>query len=236
MKTVVVLCVLAFGAWVSAGDQAAEEKHIKDTLQSLKDVTGLLKSIKDAKSAEESLAKLDDPVERLVIRLEALHALFDTGEAAELKGKYGKSLKEAQADLSSELERLGKDAEALRVLNTNKEWKGLISHIQASREGMVARAKREVKALESAVQNYVNKNGNYPEKLSMLAEKQPKGGAPLVKESALIDPWDRPYQYDNKDFNKFNGMPQIWSEGPDPKDPKGKISNWDNVKGFDKFK
>jgi hypothetical protein len=243
MKTVVALTALVLpgimlstpmaGARSLGGEREAEEQLVKDTLQSYKDVTAVLKTVKDAKSAEAALAKLDDPAERLVVRSEALQTLFDKPAAKDLQKKHADALEEAGAALRAEYQRLGKHADALKVLNTNKEWKSLTGHLQA---GFVARAKVDVQTLDKAVQTYIVKNGKSPATLQELTQRTPDGGAALLKETALIDPWGNPYQYDPNQLNPYNATPKIWTNGDPAQGGKTPISNWDNIKDFDKYK
>jgi hypothetical protein len=55
-------------------------------------------------------------------------------------------------------------------------------------------------------------------------------GKPLAEKKDLIDPWGRAYKYDVNGPKNGGKQPDIWSEGPDPKDPKGIIGNWEKPK------
>jgi Type II secretion system (T2SS), protein G len=92
----------------------------------------------------------------------------------------------------------------------------------------VDRAKTDLRNLQQAAEVFKLRAGFYPETLKKLTEMhQNPTITPLLHEKLLIDPWGQPYKYDPKMLNQMTGSPLIWSEGPDPKDAKGKITNWD---------
>src|SRR5437588_4828137 len=95
------------------------------------------------------------------------------------------------------------------------------------------RAKIDVKNLEKAVQVFKIKNGVYPESLQVLGQVQADGGLPYVEKALLLDPWERPYQYEPNVVSPNTGVPLIFSQGPDPKDKKGYIRNWGTFVGAD---
>ena len=87
-------------------------------------------------------------------------------------------------------------------------------------------AKIHVQTLAKASEIFKTRYGAYPPTLKSLTEMQPGGVPALLPVEGLIDPWLRPYQYDPKQLDPKTNYPLVWSEGPDPKDKKGKIMNW----------
>src|SRR5262249_21314027 len=87
------------------------------------------------------------------------------------------------------------------------------------------RAKLDVKSLESAVTTYYTRKGYYPETLQQLAQRQEDGGAALLTEKALIDPWNQPYVYEPNTKHPTTDRPLIYSNGPPGMNKR--ISNWD---------
>jgi hypothetical protein len=92
----------------------------------------------------------------------------------------------------------------------------------------VVAAKEGTLKLAAAIEAYKLNNGNYPAALKDLAAKQPLGGAALLKAEELIDPWGRPYEFDVKGLKNNGDCADVWSRGPEPKDPKEVIGNWHN--------
>jgi Type II secretion system (T2SS), protein G len=74
-------------------------------------------------------------------------------------------------------------------------------------------AKAGTKVLETGVVQYYLKFGEYPRKLEDLVN--PPDGPPLVDSGALLDQWDRSYQYDPTGPRYHGKKPDIWTTGPD---------------------
>lgn len=87
---------------------------------------------------------------------------------------------------------------------------------------------------------YQKENGKQPVRLQDLAEvPQPvnvnleefmkelsKRKAAFAKQSDLIDPWGRPYQYKQRGGHSKDGEPEIYSLGPDPGNLQEVIGSW----------
>jgi hypothetical protein len=86
-------------------------------------------------------------------------------------------------------------------------------------------AKAGVKTLDTAIKAHKTTHGDFPENLEILTMPIDKWPAAL-EETALIDPWGRPYRYDLSQRNSKNGVPLIYSTGPDPDNKSGFIRNW----------
>jgi hypothetical protein len=77
-------------------------------------------------------------------------------------------------------------------------------------------AKAQLAALDKAVQAYHKKNNNFPAELMTLVDDK------FVEAKALIDPWDKQFQYDAAGKHNDGKKPDIWTETPDKKT----IGNW----------
>ena len=93
-------------------------------------------------------------------------------------------------------------------------------------DAKVFKAKLEALVMQLHLEVYKLKNGHFPQTLKALAEKQPDGGPPLVPKGRLHDPWGRPYQYNANGPRNGGLKPDVWSEGPDPKQKDAIIGNW----------
>jgi len=95
-----------------------------------------------------------------------------------------------------------------------------VSYLEGAREDA---ARTQVRILTDAAEAYRIKFGDYPDSLSTLTQPGPDGRATL-ESSALIDPWQRPYQYAKVgSHHQSTGKPDIWSGG---KDGNLQIGNW----------
>lgn len=89
-------------------------------------------------------------------------------------------------------------------------------------------ARVDVKTLGTAAMAFELRYGQLPATLDVLTKRQSDGsGAFLAGEKSLIDPWGRPFHYDPGQRHPRSRCPLIWSDGPDPANPNGKITNWD---------
>lgn len=81
-----------------------------------------------------------------------------------------------------------------------------------------------VKTIDTAVRAFKVSHGDYPQSLEVLC--QPLDGKPAsLEEKALLDPWERPYQYDLGQRHPTTGMPLIYSAGSEP-GTSAPIRNW----------
>jgi general secretion pathway protein G len=85
-------------------------------------------------------------------------------------------------------------------------------------------AKMKIRELQTAVETYnVQHRGQWPESLESLLQKDDSGLGPYLKsQEALLDPWDRPFQYDPAGTRNNSLTPDIWTQAPDGKE----IGNW----------
>jgi hypothetical protein len=89
------------------------------------------------------------------------------------------------------------------------------------------RARVDVQTLSSTAEAYKLRFGDYPASLEVLTQPTPDGGIPYLDVAALLDPWNRPYQYAAEGtHNAHLGKCDIWSTGPRLNDPNGIIGNW----------
>src|SRR5262249_46967181 len=126
-------------------------------------------------------------------------------------------------DFRTEVDRLVKQPELLKILRASPSWKQIDAQLQ---DGRTARAKVDVKTLETAVAAWKVKYGKVPPTLEALTKPGPDGGLPFLQSAGLTAPWGRPYAYDPQNRNPQTDVPLIWSEGPIPRNPAGRITNW----------
>src|SRR6266498_2332886 len=81
----------------------------------------------------------------------------------------------------------------------------------------------QTQVLTKACQAYRIKHNKYPDALNVLLTKDEFGTVYLDDQNALLDPWQRPYQYNAAGPNNQNMKPDIWTEAPDG---TGQIGNW----------
>jgi len=104
---------------------------------------------------------------------------------------------------------------------------------EQERKQKIDLATKELQELEFAATIYDLSYGYYPDSLALLAKSKRDGGKELIIESLLTDPWGRLYRYERDKRHPQSNKPLIYTQGPDPADPKAKITNWDV---FDKKK
>jgi general secretion pathway protein G len=88
-------------------------------------------------------------------------------------------------------------------------------------DAKVKAAKAGVKAIETAALGYQTNYGNLPESLQQLVQP-PSGNKPYIEATALIDPWEKQYQYDPSGGNNGGLKPDVWTTSPDGQT----IGNW----------
>jgi general secretion pathway protein G len=77
-------------------------------------------------------------------------------------------------------------------------------------------ASLQIKALMDACGIYSTRhNGNFPDSLEQLLQKDETGGPWLESRDKLIDPWGRPYQYQKVGTHNQVGKPDISTQAPD---------------------
>ena len=95
------------------------------------------------------------------------------------------------------------------------------------------RARMDVQMLTQQAEAYQVKYGEYPASLVVLTQPTADGGKPFLEQSALFDPWGRPYQYAYPgQHHTLTGKPDVWSQGPRPGDAGGIIGNWSATAGL----
>jgi type II secretory pathway pseudopilin PulG len=86
-------------------------------------------------------------------------------------------------------------------------------------------AKVHIRNIELALTAYKLAHGDYPANLQALTV--PEGGkAAYMDAQNLLDPWGRPYVYEPQNHNPNTGKPRIYSQGVNPGNAAGIISNW----------
>ncbi|HYV40146.1 MAG TPA: type II secretion system protein GspG [Gemmataceae bacterium] len=238
MKTTIIVSAVAFSTLFTFG-APDPDKLFKDAMKAVEETTAILKSVKDKASAEAAVPKLEESISRLL----AAHDVMDKiqeGTNEELNAKlqkvrkeFGKQAGELHKALGAEMARVGKQPDLQKVLLQSKSWAKFDGLLQQSR---LDRARLDVKSLELAVTTYYVKYGEWPPTLKQLAQRDPKDNSPafLASEAVLIDPWDRPYEYEPNTLHPKTEKPLIYSHGPDPKDKNGRIANWNDEPKGDK--
>jgi general secretion pathway protein G len=89
----------------------------------------------------------------------------------------------------------------------------------------VSTVKAQSKVLTEAVESYYINHGTYPASLAALLQQTEQGGPYLKNQDALIDPWQRPYQYNAAGPNNNGRQPDIWADTP-----QGQVGNWSSSK------
>ena len=97
-----------------------------------------------------------------------------------------------------------------------------MNYLESAKED-VARA--QVQTLTQAAQMYaIAHGGTFAPDLNSLTQPTADGKAASLEVSALIDPWQRPYQYQYPgQHHPGQNKPDVWSTGPDG---NTQIGNW----------
>jgi len=96
-----------------------------------------------------------------------------------------------------------------------------MNYLEGAKEDV---AKSQVQVLTEAAQMYQIKTGSYPPDLNTLTQPTADGKAASLETSALIDPWQRPYQYQYPgQHHPGQNKPDVWSTGHDGNQ---QIGNW----------
>jgi general secretion pathway protein G len=91
---------------------------------------------------------------------------------------------------------------------------GTYYFLQRLEDAKVGMAKTGAQAIASALEQYYANNEEFPASLEALTMQQPKGGAPFFGPDKLLDPWNRPYQYDPNGPNNQGLRPDVWTTHP----------------------
>lgn len=217
MKVAMAVPALVASAWLAQAGSDDAEKTYFEFSKAMQDLTAVLKTVKDKTTAEGAVAKVEAPAKRLGEAVKTAKRLQEAGKLV-ISEKYSKQLMEDSLAFKAEVDRVTKDADLGAILNKSEAWKQLSTQFA---DDKVQRAKVEVVVLEKAVQAYKLANGNFPDSLQALTQ-----GKAYIQAGGLNDPWGRPYQYEPNTVDAKTGAPLIYSTGPDPKDKKGHIRNW----------
>jgi hypothetical protein len=224
MRFCLAALVLVPVALARAGGENAEALA-RDTLKILKEIKPVLAAIKDVKTAEAARPQLLDLGKQVTALEKRAAALRKDPEQkkrlAELERKVRKDGEPILEDITREVKRIRALVGDHRVLEDVPILK-LVDTDNARTE----RARVDVRTLTLAVQAYFINNGEYPQTLKQLTEKQQDGGQPFLEARTLIDPWGRPYVYEPDTADPLTGRPLIYSQGSRSGDPTGRIRNW----------
>ena len=79
--------------------------------------------------------------------------------------------------------------------------------------------------LEKAATAYKIRYGDYPPSLDALTQPAPDGSQATLEPDGLLDPWQRPFQYDPSGGHNLGRKPDVWTTNPS----NGKqVGNWKN--------
>jgi len=178
-----------------------------------------LKSVKDestAKAALPKLQRLDKQIDTSMRDLEK--AKFEDDAVPEALNKAGPVL-------DKEIRRVDSDPKTHKLVHD-------LSVFRRQRQASEMKARLDVFALSRAVEQYKITNGKYPNSITALGEKQPDGGAPLVRKDSLRDPWGGLYQIDPNGPRNKGVIADVYSLGHPVE--KRIIGNWTDAKKKDK--
>jgi general secretion pathway protein G len=95
-----------------------------------------------------------------------------------------------------------------------------MNYLEGAREDV---ARTQVQALTQAAEAYKVRYGDFPPSLAALTQPASDGKV-YLEPSALLDPWQRPYNYANPgSHHPTTQKPDIWSGG---KDGNLQLGNW----------
>jgi general secretion pathway protein G len=83
-------------------------------------------------------------------------------------------------------------------------------------------AKTKAITIAKVIQTYELRFGSAPESLQQLIQP-PDGGKPFIEPDALLDPWNKPYQYDPSGQHNGGVKPDVWTTHPETGQM---IGNW----------
>jgi hypothetical protein len=204
------LVVIGLLALVPSFTPAQDDTAVlKVTAKFMRDMTDILKPVKDKASAEAALPKLKPIDERLAVLMKKV------GDS-KLSAEDQKQLVPTLKGFGSEVELVRRLPE-VRVLFTKE-----LTLFKEAEEAEVAAAKAQIKVIETAIQYHQTQTRRLPKHLKELTE----GGAPAMLPRGIIDPWKKPYQYDAAGPKNKGKKPDVWTVTPDKK----VIGNWEEEK------
>jgi Type II secretion system (T2SS), protein G len=93
-------------------------------------------------------------------------------------------------------------------------------------EAKTTQARMGLETVEKAVKLYHQTKSHWPKSLDELLDVPENESGGVLAASALIDPWGRPFKYDDVIRHPDTDVPLIWSDGPNPGQSGSKIANW----------
>jgi general secretion pathway protein G len=73
-------------------------------------------------------------------------------------------------------------------------------------------ARTQANALSQAAEQYYTRHGEFPASLDLLTQPQPDGSGAFFGAEKLLDPWNRPYQYNPAGPRNMGNRPDVWTE------------------------
>jgi general secretion pathway protein G len=87
-------------------------------------------------------------------------------------------------------------------------------------------AKAQAKTISEACQAFFANNSRLPQSLQELTTRQPNGKGALLEPDAIMDPWDKLFQYDPSGQMNDGNKPDVWTVSPEGK----RIGNWSKLR------
>jgi general secretion pathway protein G len=73
-------------------------------------------------------------------------------------------------------------------------------------------ARTQANALAQAAEQYYTRQGEFPASLDLLTQPQPDGAGAFFGQDKLLDPWNKPYQYNPAGPRNLGQRPDVWTE------------------------
>jgi hypothetical protein len=224
MKGLIICAAVATGALLGFGDPDPE-KLLMEYLNSVEEITTVLKTVSDSKSAELALTKLEGPTQRANAAMEEFKKRVADPNKIKLFEKHETRLKEVMVAHILEVERLRNQPPLHKILVKNEIFSSLDNALQDNTRKLEAAV--AIMQIEAALKSYKAKNGAWPATLKQLTQPDANvKGPPLIAEEQLTDPWGQPYQYEPNILDPATLTPLIYSQCGSPNDVKRRITNW----------
>ena len=197
MKKTLGMVVLMIAAMGVVGCSDSHEKVVKDQLELLEKLLGVLEGVTDEESAEAAKSELESiraEDELIDARLKELGQL-KRGEKRELEEEYGQATEDALGDLQDQSQRLGKMRDVRRILGLWNTLEPVLSELSltdmAAKIAKIAEIRNDVavsacrsnqKAIETAAAMYRLKENRNPTDMTDLVNAEYLPEAPRCSE------------------------------------------------------
>jgi len=195
------------------------KEAIENYLRAHKEAVKILQSVHSMEGAKSALRRLDAVKARCQYDESlAVVAKATTEEVAKAREPFGADYRWLGQATQDEYFRIAKINGALQQLSSTFP----ISELDEIKRTI---ARIEIQYIEGVIGVFRKYRGRLPASLEELTRVDEPGGTPMLAESVLVDPWRRPYQFDNSGRRNLGRKPDVWSKGPLSK-PGSEIGNW----------